>query len=143
MTQCKFKGMDQLYFVPYQCKNKATVDGYCTVHKFSLNRTLDLIKRVGELEAERMERADTNASLLAKNIRQQAKYTRLYAAYKSSEQDLTTLITAIDELPRYDIAQNLLEGKAPTPTDSIVKGLWVDADALQAVLEKQEGNSDG
>jgi len=99
--------------------------------------------RIKELEAERMERADTNASLLAKNIRLQETYTRLYAAYKSSEQDLTALITAIDKLPRYDIAQNLLEGKAPTPTDSIVKGLWVDADALQAVLEKQEGNSDG
>ena len=52
MAKCKFKGTDPLHFKTYDCTAAAkTDDGYCQRHEFSLNRTLDLIKRVGELEA--------------------------------------------------------------------------------------------
>lgn len=51
--------------------------------------------------------------------------------------ELEATLQRVGELPKYDIAQNILEGKTPTPTDSIVKGLWVNNDELQAELKKK------
>ena len=65
MAKCKFKGTDPLHFKTYDCTAAAkTDDGYCKRHEFSLNRTLDLIKRVGELEA-----AMTNYDQLINGLR--------------------------------------------------------------------------
>ena len=131
MAKCKFTGTDPLHFKTYDCTAAAkTDDGYCKRHEFSLNRTLDLIKRVGELEAEK--------SLPAQDwLMADTAYDQMRLAYL--EKAHATLITELRDMA--EKWRDHAKWKYMV-IDETHQEIVKCADELTALLDK-EGNSDG